>query len=193
MKQRLSTLLPTLLTSLLLFFFLSVGTASADFRDTFTDTNGTALTTHNANYSIQSGTAVTIQSNSITPNTGEVLISNNDFIDGCMSMDWTDNGTNTNMNIRYNNGGGGETFYGFIHYSQNWLLYRRDPNLGTIASGTFDFSGTHTFKLCAIGSAISVTRDGSAFASGTDTVLAGSGAQRFYAEGVTMDNLLIER
>ncbi len=165
----------------------------ADFSDTFTNTNGTNITTHNSTvYSYLNGSqpAVTIQSNAIAPNQSTLLVNNNNFTDGCMSMDWTGNSTNTNMAIRVN--GSFTGFYGFLQHNNNgdWLLRGYySGSYHTIASGNTSFSGTHNYKLCAIGSEISVYKDGVLFASGTDTGVTTGGYQSFYSEGNTLDNL----
>lgn len=181
LKQR-----SALIVTLIVFFVASVGNASADFTDTFTAADGTDLTTHNAIYSVNS--PLTIQDNSITPNTHTVSIAGNEFTDGCMSMDWTDNSDNTNMQIRHD---GGNDFYGFIQFNGNWRLYRSAGNVD-IDSGSLDFSGTHNYKLCAIGSTITVYRDNVELGSGTDTSIAGSGYQAFFSLGNKIDNLAIE-
>jgi hypothetical protein len=174
--------------SLLPLLLIVAGTANADFSDTFTAPDGTDLQTYNSNYNPDTH-PVTIQNNSISPNGTTVYVSNNEFVDGCISMDWTGNTSNTNMSVR-NIGNNNSQFYGFIHFNTNWLLYRNDAS-NIIDSGNLDFSGTHNYKLCAIGSRISVSKNGTEFANGVDTVITGSGGQAFYSEGNTMDNLSI--
>ncbi len=163
----------------------SVTIASGGLTDTFSAPAGTELHTYNADYQTEHPTV--ISNNAVVPpGFTTTTIYNHEFADGCMSMDWTGNSTNTNMSIR----GSSTGFYGFIQFNGSWLLYRSDAN-HVIASGNLDFSGTHTYKLCAIGSTISVYRDGTLLGSGTDTGIPGSGRQAFYSEGNTLDNLSI--
>lgn len=163
-------------------------TTRADFDDSFTDTNGTNLSSHNANYSY-SGT-LTIQNNAIAPtvSNGWVTISNNSFADGCMSIDETNQTSNTNINIRVQ----GDDLYQLIWWSNQWQL---QGNYGgsshVIANGGYGPNGTHTFKICAIGSTISAYLDGSLLGSGTDTGITGSGTQKLSNNGNTLDNLLL--
>jgi hypothetical protein len=108
-------------------------------------------------------------------------------------MDWTGNSTNLNMAIRVDNGSP-QRFYGFLQHNNNgdWLLSGYySGSYHTIASGNTSFSGTHTYKLCAIGNTISVYKDGSLFASGTDSGNPNSGYQTFYSEGNLLDNLKV--
>ena len=167
----------------------------ADFSDTFTNTNGTNITTHNSTvYSYLDGMqpAVTIQSNAIAPNASTVRINGHEFSDGCITMDWTGNSTNTNMAVRVNSDV--TSYYNFLHHNNNGDCLLRGYYGGqyhAIDSGNTSFSGTHTYKLCAIGQYISVYKDGTLFASGTDGGVTTSGKQHFYSEGNTMDNLSI--
>ena len=154
-----------------------------DFYDTFTNTNGTNLSIHNANYSY-SGT-VTIQSNAIVPNSTNVSISNNSFDDGCMSIDETNQTTNTNMMIRVQGSDG----YQLIWWSNQWRLQGNYGGSGhTIASGSYNQNGTNTFEICAVGSTISAYLNGGLLGSGTDTGVTGSGTQLFYNEGNTLSS-----
>src|SRR6266566_1573393 len=71
------------------FFLFITGIARADFTDTFTAPDGTDLHTYNPIYTVVGSNPVTIQSNAVAPNASTVFISGNNFVDGCMSMDWT--------------------------------------------------------------------------------------------------------
>jgi hypothetical protein len=96
------------------FFLFMTGIASANFTDTFTAPDGTDLHTYNPIYTV-SGNPVTIQNDAVAPNASTVFISGNNFVDGCMSMDWTGNSTNTSMSVR--NPGDNSAFYGFIQFN----------------------------------------------------------------------------
>src|SRR5262249_769474 len=64
-----------------------------------------------------------------------------------------------------------------------------------IGSGPLDMSGTHNYKICAVGSTISAYRDGVLLASGTDTGIPTGGYQAFAPSNLvsssTIDNLTI--
>lgn len=155
------------------------------FSDTFTAQDGTSLTSHDAAYRVD-GNQVIISNNQIAPYRASVSIHGYEFVDGCMSMDWTGVSTNTNMQIRAQPNG---DLYSFIIWSNNWQLGR--PGGHVLAEGNADFNGTHTYQLCAIGSTISVSQDGVLLASSTDTAIPGSGYQRFDSEGNVLDNLVL--
>ena len=194
-KYRFFTFLLTII--LICFSLLLPKPAQADLIDTFTAPNGTGLHIYNPIYTYYANNLpIYIQNNSITPNRTTVQINDSIFTDGCMSMDWTGNSTNTNMAIRYTetviNNTLHQKFYNFLQQNQAWLLRGYyENNYHLIASGSLDFSGTHNFKLCAIGSTISVYKDGLPFASGNDNGVTGGGVQLFYSEGNTLDNLNI--
>jgi uncharacterized delta-60 repeat protein len=162
----------------------SVSIAGGGLTDTYSAANGTELEAHNPDYQTENPSF--ISENQIAPYQTTTRLNNHDFVDGCLSMDWTGNSSNTNMSIRSTATG----YYGFIQNNGSWLLYRNDAN-HIIASGSLDFSGTHNYKLCAIGSTISVSRDGSLLGSGTDTGIPGAGGETFYSEGNTLDNLSV--
>jgi hypothetical protein len=144
--------LVSILLILPLFFFIA-GNASADFTDTFTAPDGTDLHTYNPIYNV-SGTPLTIQNNSLAP-TSEVFISNNNYADACMSMDWTGNPSSFSLTVR-DIGNNHSAFYGFaLQSDSSWLLYRTD-SIHALARGTMSSNGTHNYKLCAIGNTISV-------------------------------------
>src|SRR6266568_8251401 len=159
--------LVSILFILPLFFFLT-GKVSANLTDTFTAPDGTDIHTYNPIYTVQ-GNPVTIQNNAVAPSGSEVTISGNNFVDGCMSMDWTGNSTNTSMAVR-DIGNNDSTFYAFseVNNNGNWQLAKRTDTTHILASGNMDFSGTHNYKLCAVGSTISVSKDGTQFIGATD-------------------------
>jgi hypothetical protein len=194
MKKQFLSLAGLFSLLLLTALVLPKATYAFVFTDTFTATNGTNLETYNSDYD-DDHNSLTIQNNAVAPNNQAIAVNNHTFTDGCMSMDWTGNSTNTNMAVRYNDTPS-QTFYNFLHQNNNgdWLLRGfYSGSYHTIASGNNSFSGTHTYKLCAIGNNISVYKDGSLFASGTDTGVTGSGFQLFFssATATTMDNLTI--
>jgi len=193
---RLLSLLCTISAVFVFVSFLLPQAAHADFTDTFTAPDGTELHAYNPIYTYVSSnsTPIYIVNNALAPSSTldtTVVINNNDFTDGCMSMD---SDGNTNMTIRSSGLQEGETtpqgFYQFYQQNGVWRLSAfYNKNYITLSRGN-SLSGTHNYKLCAIGSTISAYRDGTQLASATDTGITGSGYSTF-GSSATLDNLAI--
>lgn len=191
-------LISTIITFALLIHPLA---ANADFADSFTAPNGTELHAYNPSvytYQNSSQPLLYIQNNTLPGlyTYSTVIVNNNNFINGCMSGVWT--GNYINMTIRSAGFQPGETtpqvfyqIYSSPYIGNNFELNGfYDGIFHTLASGSIDMSGTHYYKICAIGSTISAYQDNTLLGSATDTGITTSGYETFNLADPHGDSIL---
>jgi hypothetical protein len=175
------------------------------FTDAFTNTNGTALSTHDAGWVTDAG-AIQIQSNAAqatssgararwttdTPNADQ-------WIEGTFSTDNSDGSNASGLNTRFTSGDSG---YLYWTNANNNDLYRMDSGSATLlASGSGARSTGEVLRLTSEGSTHTCTIDGSTTNAPTATVdsthssagnfgmwYSGTGTNAVWLD-VTMDNV----
>ena len=191
------------------------------FSDSFTDTNGTNLTTHNSNWTAydvndDSSATATIEGNRLQAgingeNADIFLPSSMSAVDSCVSTDIlfpggtgdayhelylrrTLNNNNPNSTI--------STYFTYINYADHtvglgWYVSSSGADNQSYGVDPWPSDGWHTFKMCAIGNELTTYIDTTVVNSRTDSgnhvPNAGSAALRLHGEtGPSIDNFLYE-
>ncbi|HXB11727.1 MAG TPA: SdrD B-like domain-containing protein, partial [Bacteroidia bacterium] len=171
------------------------------YTDSFTDSDGTPLSTHNAGWS--TGSNIDIQNNMAVCVAGPNCTTtwqNNAIIDGCISLDFDYPYTggfvgfskvNAHRSLGFFNNGGDNTVHitGY-NYDTNQVSY--------FSSDSYDASsltGLHTWKECTSGTNATLYLDNTLISSGTlssDYVFSGNPQLTLSYTNDTVDNFVVE-
>ena len=155
----------------------------ATYSDDFTNTDGTALATHNANWTVSAGT-IEINTNAArcptASGTAVARYSGGTFTDDQYSKGIvTFNGGSGYAGFSVRDTGSARYFV-LVAASGAWLI--RETNAGTLTSGSSTFSDGDEITLQAVGTTISALRNGTQFATVTDSAISSGKA------GIYLDN-----